>query len=531
MAIRTSQLEFSRFDELEAVAKLDGSDLGKKGDELHKLVREALFSSEKCVEAIERLVQGMDPTYTVSYKSALILDIAAFNRLQIEQALMRFWEQLPEDDIKTELNLIRFPRNKKDDSPFFQYGIFLGQKALQPLDVQPSIRGNGSLSQGVFLYNAFKSVCCLLNGKLCQIRGVLLPHVILGSTFRHNLQRNIEQNAKRFYQDIVRPLEPYYDDKWKMQLVLGLDRYVDQQFLQFFHAWQTHTIGHVILGAEWVTNCVVCRKDHVRINANPSLMDRIAYSQIKVSCGKYEGLGLLVRLSDQVICLSCNHIFTDNSTENKPHAVSAYSPEIEFDLHPLTEIRRYQSNSYTLPAEEEIALLEPCWNGDIPFDLSMLVSMDDWSDVVADEKCKCHGCNNKGHMKWVSSIHVEGAISKGYYQINGDGDKDLDEIQNGFSGGTYVKIDSQAMPQIIGIHEGRFDVRQSVSRETAEQNCRQDWEYRHAQQDFQEKYLALHQRFHSAPPPALHLYPMRRTVTIRVGLVGSSSIFARRRRM
>ena len=398
MAIRTSQLEFSRFDELEAVAKLDGSDLGKKGDELHKLVREALFSSEKCVEAIERLVQGMDPTYTVSYKSALILDIAAFNRLQIEQALMRFWEQLPEDDIKTELNLIRFPRNKKDDSPFFQYGIFLGQKALQPLDVQPSIRGNGSLSQGVFLYNAFKSVCCLLNGKLCQIRGVLLPHVILGSTFRHNLQRNIEQNAKRFYQDIVRPLEPYYDDKWKMQLVLGLDRYVDQQFLQFFHAWQTHTIGHVILGAEWVTNCVVCRKDHVRINANPSLMDRIAYSQIKVSCGKYKGLGLLVRLSDQVICLSCNHIFTDNSTENKPHAVSAYSPEIEFDLHPLTEIRRYQSNSYTLPAEEEIALLEPCWNGDIPFDLSMLVSMDDWSDVVADEKCKCHGCNNKGHM-------------------------------------------------------------------------------------------------------------------------------------
>ena len=33
----------------------------------------------------------------------------------------------------------------------------------------------------------------------------------------------------------------------------------------------------------------------------------------------------------------------------------------------------------------------------------------------------------------------------------------MDEIQNGFSGGTYVKIDSQAMPQIIGIHEGRFD--------------------------------------------------------------------------
>lgn len=36
---------------------------------------------------------------------------------------------------------------------------------------------------------------------------------------------------------------------------------------------------------------------------------------------------------------------------------------------------------------------------------------------------------------------------------------------------------------------------------------------------------------HSAPPPTFHLYPMRRTVTIRMGLVGSSSIFARRRRI
>lgn len=60
-------------------------------------------------------------------------------------------------------------------------------------------------------------------------------------------------------------------------------------------------------------------------------------------------------------------------------------------------------------------------------------------------------------MKWVSSIHVGGTSSKGYYQIDADSDKDLDEIQAGFSGGTYIRVDTQSGPQIIGIHEGRFD--------------------------------------------------------------------------
>lgn len=462
LARRTSQLEPSLFNALEDVAKLDGLDLGKKRMELQKLVREALFSSEKCVEEIETLVRDEDPTYTVTYKSALILDIAALDPRQIDHALMRFWEQLPEEADKTELNLIRFPRDEKDTSSFFKYGIFFGQNVSQPLDVQLSPGKNESLRRGEFLYDAFETICHLLNGRLCQIRGIFLPHIILSSAFKHNLQRNIEQNAKKFYQNIVKPLESCYNSKWKMQMVLGLDRHVDQRVPQFFHMWKTNILDHVISGAEWVTNCVVCKKDHVRINANPSLMDRVAYSQLKVGCGKHKGLGLLIRLSDRVVCLSCNHIFIDTSAENRPSAISAYLPDVEFDLRPLTEIRPYQSDHSVLQAEDEIILLEPCWNGNIPFDVSMLVSLEDWADAVVDAKCKCHGCNDKNQMKWISSIHVGGAISKGYYQIDGDSDKDLIEIQNGFSGGTYVRIDSQTGSQIIGIHEGRFDEQKRV---------------------------------------------------------------------
>lgn len=452
------QLDDSRFEAIEEVARLDGTDLEKKSAQLQKLVREALFSSEQCVKGIEALVRDMDPTYTVTYKSALILDIAALDPGQIEPALLDYWNQLPEDDTKMELNLIRFPRDKENHSPFFKYGIFLGHIGRQPLDVHPSTGKRESLRHGEFLYTAFKTVCSLLNGRLCQVRGILLPHIVQGSAFNHNLQRNIDKYAGNFYENIVEPLEACYDGRWKMQLVLGLDRHVDQQFNRVFQAdWQTRTLDLPIDHAEWVTNCVVCGRDHVEFVSTLSLMNRITYSQLKVSCGKKQGLGLLLRLSDRVVCVSCNHIFTDCSKENEPRAVSAYAPEVSFPLRPLTRIRSYQSNTHILPAQEEVILLEPCWNGNILFDLSMLISLEDWADPQADDKCKCYGCNDENLMKWVSSIHVGGAISKGYYQIDADDGKNLDEIQMGFSGGTYMRIDAQTDSQIIGIHEGRFD--------------------------------------------------------------------------
>ena len=56
-------------------------------------------------------------------------------------------------------------------------------------------------------------------------------------------------------------------------------------------------------------------------------------------------------------------------------------------------------------------------------------------------------------MKWIYSIHVAGPIGKGYYQIGGE----IGHIQSGCSGGVYVQSGTQSEPQIIGIHDGRFD--------------------------------------------------------------------------
>ena len=239
-----------------------------------------------------------------------------------------------------------------------------------------------------------------------------------------------------------------------MQLLLGMDHFVDKQFLPLFHEWNATTVDRSAMGAGWPTTCVLCGKDHVKTSvAHGDLMSRITYAQLKVSCGKHEGLGLLMRLSDRVVCVSCNHIFVDYSLECPIEAVSANHPDIAFQLKPLTQIRQYQDDSETLPATDEIILLEPCWNGNILFDLSMLISPEDWTDAPMNTMCICYGCNDDGQMVWSDPIQIVAPVPVDYYQIKGEG---LTEIQPGFSGGIYVGTDSQPR-QIVGIHEGRFD--------------------------------------------------------------------------
>ena len=455
LANSTALLDEALFNEIERIAKLDANDLGEKGRQLDKLVQDGLFSSEECVCKIEEKVRELYPTYTVSYKSALILDINALNPNQIEEALMRFWEQLPEDGTKTTLNLIRFPE-ELNTSPYVKYGIFLGEKTSQPLDVQPGRNGNEIAETGEFLFRAFETLCALLNGKIYEIRGILLPHIMPGPTslFRHNLQRNIKRNASEFYNTVIKPLEACYDDKWQMQLVLGLDRYVDRHFIDSFSEWTSIILDKCVEGAKWVSTCIVCGKDCIRLNDDcNSLMDRIAYSQLNVECGGNRGLGLFLRLSERIVCISCNHIFVEHSTEVQAMAVSAYSPNTIFALKPLSDIHQYVNNDYNLWAKDEVIVLEPCWNGDIPFEISKLMSIEDMTKESGSMNCMCYGCNEENQMIWVDSMHVIGPIEKGYYQIGGE----IGEIQDGFSGGIYVRNDSNADRRIIGIHEGRFN--------------------------------------------------------------------------
>ena len=448
-------LERSLFSRLRKIAKMDGGDLKKKTEKFQELVQEGVFASEMCVSKIEECIQNLDPTYTITYQSALILDIAALDPLQLDDILMRFWEQLPENETKTTLNLVHFPQ-KLNVSPFAKYGIFWGQNEPRPLDIQLGNTENKVPEIGVHPYEIFQSLRSLLSGRLYQIRGILLPHIVtsLDTPFKHNLQQNIDNNAEVFYKNVIQPFESYYEHKRLMQLVLGMDYHADTGLLAHFDGWAINTLNDGVQGAEWATSCFICSKNHISLNSGrDNLMDRVAYSQLKVSCGQDGGLGVLVRLADRVVCISCNHLFKSYSAENRAKAVSAYCSDIKFDLRPLTKISQYQSDEDVLPAEDEIIVLEPCWNGDIPVETSQLISVEDMSEVSAQGNCMCYGCIEDSLMRWVNNLHVVGPIDKGYYQIGGETEK----IQSGFSGGVYVRNDSRSNCRIIGVHDGHFD--------------------------------------------------------------------------
>lgn len=467
-ARQISTLDACLFESLRSKVCQKTISLAEKAKQLDMLVRGALESSEALVDGIEEWVQADDLTYTVRYTSALILDIDALDSSQVELALMRFWEQLPEDEAKTELNIIRFPQNEEiTGCSFKKYGIFCGTTSEKPLDTDSMHNFEDEVSRrGEYLYSAFQTVCSLLNGRLRQIRAILIPHIAPGFNFCHNLQRNINKNADDFYQRVVKPLERRYDNRWKIQLVLGLDHYVDEGFIVSFKDWQQKNLTSPA-DAKWITKCVALWKEFIKIEAPTDMMERVVYSRLKVSCGRTQGLGFLMRLSDRVVCVSCNHIFTEYSEKDGASAVSSYDPEIKFSLRPLTSTRPYPKQSLEniqlLPARKEVILLEPCWKENIPFVLCELVSSEDWDMPEVNAKCKLCGCDNAGELKWVSSIHVAGPSSKGYYQVDEDRDttgSPLSEIQEGASGGVYVSTEPSA--KIIGIHEGRFDEGQKV---------------------------------------------------------------------
>lgn len=97
----------------------------------------------------------------------------------------------------------------------------------------------------------------------------------------------------------------------------------------------------------------------------------------------------------------------DYFTRMQAQAKSAFWTDMTFDINPLTRIYQLPENDYIRPAANEVIVLEPCWEGNIPFDISKLISLEDFTDAFSHMKCKCCGCNGDEQLKWVSSIFVE----------------------------------------------------------------------------------------------------------------------------
>lgn len=427
-----------------------------KKDNFFKLGRRAVSESEQCVKNIENLVQVNDPAYTVKYTSALIIDIYAINPSDIEKKITEVWENSKEDRTKTMINIIRFPKDLWKNN-FQKYGFFIAKNEIRPLDTQYGIGDLSIPDRWNWLKNYFDQVCCALSERVIDIRGILLPSIAPVKAFKHNLQKNIDDNSRTFYQDEASFFEDLYQNDSKMQLILGLDHHLPSHLLETLKSkWEITTVTSKVPDEIAGLTCYSCTKKYVEQEGEENnLRNRISYSQLQIIGAGSKGLGLLVRICDRVICVSCNHIIVGCTNEHLPEAISAFDPKTKFHLKPYTAIQGYASEETILPAEAEVAILEPIWHGNIPFDMTRIVSLDDWGDGKSGAQCKMFAEDINQHMHWVTCGAEQGNITMGYHQIeNVQGSN----IGDGCSGGVYMCEDknNESNYKLIGMHEGRY---------------------------------------------------------------------------
>ncbi len=359
---------------------------------------------------------------------------------------MDVWDQLEENIDKTQINIIELD-SLTNDTHFVRYGIFFGNSSIN--------KEYDHLYAGQILIDIFQKLCEAFDGKTYEIKAILLPDTPPGRTFKHNVKKNIPKYVELFTKDIVDVLNKCYRIDTKHQLIVAMTDFVNKDFYKSLETMKW----------DFCHDCETKYEDdmfsEIRIYCNDYIQPietnekDVAYSVVKITCGDMIGTGFLFKSKEKVICVSCNHLFTQYS-ESVPLAISNYSKEFQFLLKPLKDIVINDYDTKTLPASKEVAILTPLFKGRIPFDLEFILTEDDISDTISQYinlQCRCCGYP-KGEQCWSDIVKIVGTTSGEYYQTDIATDENH-PIKEGYSGGVIVP--NNMLKPVLGIHEGRTE--------------------------------------------------------------------------
>lgn len=432
------------YDKLEKID--DAKNLSQKKDKFIKILDSILNYSENCVENIEDLVKEKDKSYSIEYSSSLIIDIEAINPENLNQAFLKTWGN-QDSNIKTQINIIKFPKNTYKDSKI-KYGVFCGGNSINSDD---DIKNNG-----IFLLNFYYDLCQELNAKVCEIRGVLTPLTPTGRRYKFNTRKNIEAYTIKFYEKDCKKLEEYYLTETKQQLILALTDYVDQSIRESTNeklGWEERETPE-ILSTTKIYSCIeVFYNKYIQYNRRPH--KNFVYSVVEITNGSRKGVGFLLKYKDQVVCISCNHIFHEHKT-NPITAVSVCEKNYSFGLSPKKEIIDFDYDNGILHAKDEVAILSPQWDGKIKYSINDLITFDDLNFEIEqffNGECSCYGLTDDLMLRWSAPFRVLDSTNYNYYQTMIE--KVEGKVGSGFSGGLVRS--NENIDCIIGIHEGHFD--------------------------------------------------------------------------
>lgn len=445
---KTELLEKNLFVQLDKVMLL--SDFSQKKLEFNKLVQRSLVNSEDSVDNIELEIEKNSSNYTIQYKSALIFDVRALNGATVENIIMDVWNQLDDIDLKTQSNIISFPDNLLEQG-FMRYGFFY--------NISSKSNKSNPLLCGEVLINVYNKLCKAFNGAVYEIRAIMLPDIPPGRMYKHNVQKNIKKYAQKFDCDIIEPLKECFVKETRQQLILAMTDYVDLKFYdKIIDMEWDNSINFEKLSNEKIFSNVTTYYNRYIHPENTQKKD-VTYSIVKVLCEKKWGTGFLIRTSNHIVCITCNHVLvTDEQCQIT--AVSSYADTTKFIISPIKKIISCDYTKEVLEAEDEVAILKPQWDGRIPYDIDSILSLEDLNAAVDCKtaiNCSCCGYPNiESHdYSWSDCLQTcLRRMARGYYETTIDSNKE-NLVGAGYSGG-IILFDNDSNG-IIGIHEGRKD--------------------------------------------------------------------------
>ena len=408
-------------------------------------VQKVIIRSEECVSSIEKKINQMAIGYTIRYKSALILDIQAIDDSSIEKVLLDYWDDL-DDDLKLQINIIAFPPIE-GNGKYKRYGIFSWMSDNSSISTDAS-------KVAEQLIQIYKDICDRFNAQVYKLRAILIPELPTGFKFEHNLQRNIADHASKFTSKILAYLVEKFDDEKNKQLILALIKNVDSEAIKASMGiikWHQHK--PISANDTPFTEIELYWNEVFRNNRTNNIP---CDSLVKIKSGNEIGTGFLLRIFNQVVCISCNHVFSSDYNLENTYASTFCDNTLQFELSDLYSGLIKNDDNELLSAKDEVAVLIPQWGGDIPIDIDSILSFDKICTEVPNNCTgvyKCGGYLVDGYsfeqisIKWEKHYELKGFSEKGYCSA------DAIIIDQGFSGGMVLTTDDT----IIGIHEGRFD--------------------------------------------------------------------------
>lgn len=404
---------------------------------LNEKVYAAIAQSESIINDIEDFVRQDTTAYSVIYTSCLVVRFKPINVSMADDYIMKLWERLSEDEVKTGCNIFKFP-----DIPhgYRQYGIFYNSPTIIP-----------ATDENVLLH-CFSELSDILHNHVYDSSYILIPQI--PSQFRviHNIKDRIAEIVERFTCKFIKPLDDQISHNSILSgksvstsFILLATQQVDFSYAEYISrlaSWDNISEQFTIRIETCTQNISLRKYEMYYIDQRTDMPVALSSSVRFINCSaEYLGMGILFRTDTRVVCITCRHILGELAIGD---IISA-----SFEAHncrfPLRVIGFGVGNTNT--AFEEIAVLEFA-DKEHSVDPSSLFSNESFigDEEIMNTTFKCYACISSSGGKWVTNLNPAGHLGNGYYQLIDSSQ----EICSGYSGSAVISPNNK----LLGIHKG-----------------------------------------------------------------------------